>query len=564
MRITLKIAAFVFLLDNKLFRKPPRRVFSFLTTFLRALQEQTCIMAATATTTAAFPAFHAEVGKPHIQLQTQSLPPAAQQPSQALNTGYVESPTSSAQPFEHMGESHFRHNPIISSNPNIGITIDRTRSRSNSGSSSSSGHSIGNRVPFITSDRRSLFSQAIGRTGSPSSLADYSHSRLSESSEETGSQHFTGNRPRSRSLTQKTISTLAVPVSLPLVLLCGSWYISSVVSNTLNKSILTVFPYPVTLTMIQFFLAVVLGISTIQLSQISHGFYKLLPAGTVSLSGFRPPTREIIMSTLPMGIFQLFGHIFSHMATSQIPVSLVHTIKALSPLFTVAVYKVVFGVQYPLRTYLTLIPLTGGVILTCSTQLSSQLKGILYALTASLIFVSQNIYSKKLLTHRPDSTSGIPDVDNTPRIDKLNILCYCSSLAFILTSPLWLFSEGFAFFSDYFHGHGPFFSAKDSLFSFLVFAFLLNGLSHFLQNMLAFQVLGMVSPVTYSVASLIKRIAVVTVSIIWFGQQVSGVQQFGILLTFGGLYLYDRLGGDKTRKSKYTNISLHQQPTLPK
>ncbi|VVT53047.1 uncharacterized protein SAPINGB_P003377 [Magnusiomyces paraingens] len=513
---------------------------------------------ATVATTTSFPSFHKDVGKPHIQVQTRPLSPSISTPPHGTS-GYTESPTSS-QPFQNISESHHRNNPGI-----IGVSsFERSRSRSNSGSSTSSGNST-NRLPFITSDRRALFSHAVARPASPS-LNHGSHVENSlEYSENANSQSFTGNRPRSRSLTQKTISSLAAPISLPLILLCISWYTSSVVSNTLNKYILTVFPYPVTLTMIQFFLAVCLGLSTIQLSQISHKFYKLLPAGTVSLSGFRSPTKEIIMSTLPMGIFQLFGHIFSHMATSQIPVSLVHTIKALSPLFTVAAYRVVFGVKYPSRTYLTLIPLTCGVIMTCSTQLSSQLKGIIYALIASLIFVSQNIYSKKLLTHRPDSTSGIPDIDNTPRIDKLNILCYCSSLAFILTSPLWFFSEGISFFSDYFHGAGKFFSAEDSSASnFLISAFLLNGLSHFLQNMLAFQVLGMVSPVTYSVASLIKRIAVVSVSIIWFGQKVSGVQQFGIILTFGGLYLYDKLGGDKTKKSKYTNISLHHQPTLPK
>lgn len=74
--------------------------------------------------------------------------------------------------------------------------------------------------------------------------------------------------------------------------------------------------------------------------------------------------------------------------------------------------------------------------------------------------------------------------------------------------------------------------------------------------MLAFQVLGVVSPVTYSVASLIKRIAVVTVSILWFGQKVSAMQQFGIVLTFGGLYIYDKFGGDKVGQKKYANISL--------
>jgi solute carrier family 35 protein E1 len=57
----------------------------------------------------------------------------------------------------------------------------------------------------------------------------------------------------------------------------------------------------------------------------------------------------------------------------------------------------------------------------------------------------------------------------------------------------------------------------------------------------------MVSPVTYSVASLIKRIVVISVAIVWFGQQVTRIQGWGVLLTFAGLYLYDRCGGDKVK-----------------
>jgi hypothetical protein len=50
----------------------------------------------------------------------------------------------------------------------------------------------------------------------------------------------------------------------------------------------------------------------------------------------------------------------------------------------------------------------------------------------------------------------------------------------------------------------------------------------------------MVSPVTYSVASLIKRVFVVTCAIVWFGNPVTRTQASGIGITFLGLYLYDR------------------------
>lgn len=517
---------------------------------------------ATATATS-YPVFHSELGRSHhMQIQTRkgsaTSSPILSAASTTSSSGLGEqhplssSSLSSSSPLSNNPEKHQDSSNSSYSHPNILFQShmqSSSSSRTNSGHNSSNGNSM-SEISFPVPDHRNTLSSG-NQTSSASSFG-------------SSLKPFTDGRPRARSFTEKTFDTLAAPVSITLVLLCTFWYLTSVVSNTLNKTILNVFPYPVSLTMIQFFLSVVLGVFTIKLSQLSHSFYQLLPLGTVSYAGFRYPTKEIVMSLLPMAVFQLFGHVFSHKATSLIPVSLVHTIKALSPLFTVAAYKLIFGVQYSARTYLSLIPLTTGVILTCSTQFSSQMSGIIYALVASLIFVSQNIYSKKILTYRPES--ALPDADNTPRIDKLNVLCYCSSMAFIFTFPIWFFSEGVSFFSEYFYATPESFSYTDnpSTMGFLIFAFLLNGLSHFLQNMIAFQVLGTVSPVTYSVASLIKRIAIVTVSILWFGQQVSYLQQFGIVLTFGGLYLYDRLGGDKTKQKKYTNISLHQPQTLPR
>jgi solute carrier family 35 protein E1 len=61
--------------------------------------------------------------------------------------------------------------------------------------------------------------------------------------------------------------------------------------------------------------------------------------------------------------------------------------------------------------------------------------------------------------------------------------------------------------------------------------------------------LSMVSPVTYSVASLIKRVFVIVFAVVWFGKPMTRVQAFGFVLTFVGLYLYDRTS-DATKADK--------------
>lgn len=248
-----------------------------------------------------------------------------------------------------------------------------------------------------------------------------------------------------------------------------------------------------------------------------------------------------MLTALPLAIFQLAGHILSTTATSKIPVSLVHTIKGLSPLFTVLAYRVVFRIRYARATYLSLIPLTLGVMLACSAGFSTNFVGIACAFCAALVFVTQNIFSKKLFNEAARAEAD-GQTHNTRKLDKLNLLCYCSAMAFFLTAPIWLLTEGFPLIRDVLHDgviglsdkkgaldHGP-----------LLLEFVFNGIFHFGQNIMAFVLLSMVSPVSYSVASLIKRVFVIVIAVVWFGSSTTPVQAFGIALTFLGLYLYDR------------------------
>ncbi|EEB05272.1 triose phosphate transporter [Schizosaccharomyces japonicus yFS275] len=297
-----------------------------------------------------------------------------------------------------------------------------------------------------------------------------------------------------------------------LLCLCLLWYTASAVSNTSSKSIFNISPCPVTLTFLQFgfvmmFSALFIGIRRF----VFHG------------KSIEKPTRYVFTTTLPLSVFQIGGHVFSSLAITRIPVSVVHTVKALSPLFTVFAYRLLFHHSYPRATYVSLIPLTVGVMLACSFQLSSDIAGLTFALISTLIFVSQNIFGKKIFTE-PSTKSH--DRSSHRRYDKLDLLVYSSGTAFLVMVPVWLYNEGPAFLPS------PHSSAY--------FQIWLNGFSHFCQNILAFILLGLVSPVTYSIASLIKRIAVIVVSILWFRQRTNAVQASGITLTFFGLWLYDR------------------------
>ena len=94
-------------------------------------------------------------------------------------------------------------------------------------------------------------------------------------------------------------------------------------------------------------------------------------------------------------------------------------------------------------------------------------------------------------------------------------------MAFVLMMPMWLYETVPSMAS----------TTSPSVQSILPLYFF-NGTVHFAQNVIAFTILSIASPVAYSIAGLVKRIFVIVMSIMWFGQPTTLVQALGIVMTF--------------------------------
>ncbi|WWC91378.1 uncharacterized protein L201_006321 [Kwoniella dendrophila CBS 6074] len=338
--------------------------------------------------------------------------------------------------------------------------------------------------------------------------------------------------------------------TIRFVSLCFLWYTCSAVSNNTGKVILNNFKYPVTLTIVQFFF--VAGCCII-CSRPELGWTPRL----------RSPTRVILKGILPMAAFQVGGHIFGSLAISRVPVSTVHTIKALSPLFTVAAYALLFGVSYSPATYLSLLPLTFGVMLASSADISfNNFFGLLCALGSTIIFVTQNLFFKKIMPTPGSSESSGGGGATSHKLDKINLLYFSSGMAFLLMIPVWLYSDALRLLDLWLH---PIVSNKSTTTgSSVAIYFFINGTVHFAQNLIAFSLLSSTSPVTYSIASLVKRIAVICLAIIWFKQSVFFVQGLGILLTALGLWMYNNAKRDVEKgEKKMRQVEAVREGILP-
>jgi solute carrier family 35 protein E1 len=113
--------------------------------------------------------------------------------------------------------------------------------------------------------------------------------------------------------------------------------------------------------------------------------------------------------------------------------------------------------------------------------------------------------------------------------------------------PIWIYYDLPVFLSETTTTAVP---SKDEPPHSVIYYFFINGTVHYAQNIIAFVILSSTSPVTYSIASLIKRVAVICIAIVWFRQSVHPIQALGIVMTFAGLYMYNNAKGDVDKGEK--------------
>lgn len=122
-------------------------------------------------------------------------------------------------------------------------------------------------------------------------------------------------------------------IDLRITATCFIWYVMSSISSNVSKTILRAFNHPVALTELQFLVSGILcvGFASVvnlfRLPRLKHTKFSnalnSFPEGILPeyldgnfrssiLSKFLIPSKLVLVTTFPMGIFQFIGHITSH------------------------------------------------------------------------------------------------------------------------------------------------------------------------------------------------------------------------------------------------------------
>lgn len=300
-----------------------------------------------------------------------------------------------------------------------------------------------------------------------------------------------------------------------LAIIFGLWYFQNIVFNIYNKKVLNIFPFPWLLASFQLFCGSVW--------MLILWSFKLQPCPKIS--------KSFILALLGPALFHTVGHISACVSFSKVAVSFTHVIKSAEPVFSV-VFSSFLGDIYPLKVWLSILPIVFGCSLAAITEVSFNFGGLWGAMISNVGFVLRNIYSKKSL-------------QNFKEVNGLNLYGWISIISLVYLFPVAVFVEG----SQWIAGYQKAIQTIGKPYTFYLWV-LLSGIFYHLYNQSSYQALDDISPLTFSVGNTMKRVVVIVATVLVFRNPVRPLNALGSAIAVFGTFLYSQATAKKPKKEE--------------
>eukprot|EP00753_Platysulcus_tardus_P020607 PLAT8270.1.p1 GENE.PLAT8270.1~~PLAT8270.1.p1 ORF type:complete len:409 (-),score=221.35 PLAT8270.1:90-1295(-) len=270
-----------------------------------------------------------------------------------------------------------------------------------------------------------------------------------------------------------------------------------------------------------------------------------------------------VQAVMPVTMAMVAGKMFAYLSYGRVPVSLVHTVKAASPIVNVVVGYCAYKQTFHPFIIATLFPIAFGVTLASASELSFDMIGFLFALSSAVVIVFQNLYMKKLL--------------QTTDLSTMKLHFYNAFSGTLLTLPLSLYAEmtspsGVMPAAAAAAGNPAAAGALAATAAVAAKPFpwvltIVSGLAQYGSSLAAYMVLSSVLPLTYTIMGVMKRVFIIVSSIWYFANPVNGTNVAGIIIALAGVFGYNYLKqslGSKASSNAAAAAAATEMTTKPK
>mmetsp|Transcript_16835 Transcript_16835/g.34074 ORF Transcript_16835/g.34074 Transcript_16835/m.34074 type:complete len:364 (+) Transcript_16835:71-1162(+) len=283
------------------------------------------------------------------------------------------------------------------------------------------------------------------------------------------------------------------------VALLVCWYLTAILANITNKTIMSRYNHPSFLVLLQILANLLLN---------SAYLARYEPKGAITRLKRAAPL------CFPCAVTLVVSRTLTYFSFSKVPASLTQTVKASTPVFAVVVAYLLNGRRTNFKTLLTLVPIIVGVALSAVTELKFEIAGFVSAVLAAFISTLQSFATKNFL--RETGASASPMVFNL----------VVSIMASVVLLPvnvfqMWKHTEGDA-----------------PLDGTLALFFLASVMTNWLQTVCSIFVLKRLSILSHQVTSVLRRLVIIVSSLIYFQNEVTHLKILGIVTAIGGFAWY--------------------------
>lgn len=213
----------------------------------------------------------------------------------------------------------------------------------------------------------------------------------------------------------------------------------------------------------------------------------------------------------PISIFVILGKLTTYLSYQYVSIALAHTAKASEPIFNVIVAACLFGEYHSRQVYLSLVPISLGIMLASVSDFSYNHTGFAIATSSALMKVMQNIYTKRLM--------------ETGKWTFWEIHLYCGAASLLIMLPI-LYLQQVTLASAPF-SHFP------------IFALMLDSLLQWASSVSAYVVLSLVSHLTATIVNVMKRLVMIVSGDVYDGKQMGWMNGLGVFLAMVGILTYN-------------------------